>query len=66
MNIRTLLIVPLLFSGCITSSVNQKAKTDRQHQKALSIREAYADDSGNITINFRAKLSNSKGTCRCM
>jgi len=60
MNIRAVLIVPLIFSGCMTTSVIRKAKADRQNQEVLLISGAYSDTAGNITINFRAKLSKAK------
>lgn len=47
-------------TSCITSSVLKKAKTDRKPQQVHQIQDAWEDTSGNIIVNFTAKLSPSK------
>lgn len=53
-------LLAISFTSCITSSVVKKAKTDRKPQEVHEIREAYEDTSGNIIVNFTAKLSGAK------
>ncbi|SFD98553.1 hypothetical protein SAMN05518672_10441 [Chitinophaga sp. CF118] len=47
----------LSFTSCITSSVVQTAKYDRQPQKVREIKDASIDSSGCLLINFTARLS---------
>lgn len=60
MKILILFLIPLAFSSCLTTSMVEKAKTDRKPQQVHAIKDAYADTSGNIIVNFTAKLSNAK------
>ncbi len=53
-------LFPLFFGSCISSSMLEKAATDRKPQKAHQIQDAWADTAGNIIVNFTAKLSGSK------
>jgi hypothetical protein len=55
-----IVLLPLFFTSCITSSVLKKAKTDRKPQQIHQIQDAWEDTSGNIIVNFTAKLSQSK------
>ncbi|QEC40644.1 hypothetical protein [Pseudobacter ginsenosidimutans] len=53
-------LLPLFLTSCITSSVIKKAATDRKPQRIHQIRDAWTDTSGNIIVNFTAKLSGTK------
>ncbi|WP_127131692.1 hypothetical protein [Pseudoflavitalea rhizosphaerae] len=53
-------LFPLILTSCITSSVLEKAATDRKPQQIHQIRDAWKDTSGNIIVNFTAKLSGTK------
>ncbi|RFS24741.1 hypothetical protein DVR12_05965 [Chitinophaga silvatica] len=58
------IFIPILtvisLSGCITSNLLDRAKQDRQPQKAIAIKAAEKDSLGNLKINFIARLSNKE------